>query len=69
MTRPASVSDWRLLAQKRLPRMMFDNIEQNLTPVIPAIAVLLTAISIFVLVSAAILRRMARSRSMPAEEA
>ena len=27
MTRPASVSDWRLLAQKRLPRMMFDYID------------------------------------------
>ncbi|KAB7741120.1 L-lactate dehydrogenase [Parvibaculum sedimenti] len=27
MTRPASVSDWRLRAQKRLPRMMFDYID------------------------------------------
>ncbi|OWU83072.1 ABC transporter permease [Oceanicola sp. 22II-s10i] len=57
------------IRDKTLPRMMFDNIEQNLTPVIPAIAVLLTGISIFVLVSAAILRRMAQSRSMPAKEA
>ena len=27
MTRPASVSDWRLRAQSRLPRMMFDYID------------------------------------------
>ena len=27
MTRPASVSDWRLRARKRLPRMMFDYID------------------------------------------
>ncbi len=31
---------------KTLPRMMFDDIEQNLTPVIPAIAVMLTLLSI-----------------------
>lgn len=39
--------------------MMFDDIEQNLTPVIPAIAVLLTLLSVFVLLGAALLRRMA----------
>jgi len=56
------------IRDKTLPRMMFDNIEQNLTPVIPAIAVLLTDVSILVLVCAAVLRRMAQSRSIPAEE-
>ncbi len=35
---------------KTLPRMMFDDIEQNLTPIIPAIAVMLTLLSIIVLV-------------------
>ncbi len=43
------------IRDKTLPRMMFDDIEQNLTPIIPAIAVLLTGISIFVLVAAALL--------------
>lgn len=47
------------IRQKTLPRMMFDDIEQNLTPVIPAIAVLLTLLSIAVLVGAAVLRRWA----------
>ncbi|MEP3326223.1 MAG: ABC transporter permease [Nitratireductor sp.] len=56
------------IRDKTLPRMMFDNIEQNLTPVIPAIAVLLTGISILVLVAAALLRRMAQTRRVPAEE-
>lgn len=51
------------IRDKTLPRMMFDNIEQNLTPVIPAIAVLLTGISIFILVAAALLRRLAESRA------
>jgi len=47
------------IRDKTLPRMMFDDIEQNLTPVIPAIAVLLTVLSISVLLGAAILRRIA----------
>lgn len=47
------------IRDKTLPRMMFDDIEQNLTPVIPAIAVLLTLLSVFVLLGAALLRRMA----------
>lgn len=51
------------IRDKTLPRMMFDNIEQNLTPVIPAIAVLLTGISIFILVAAALLRRLAETRA------
>ncbi|WP_226581490.1 ABC transporter permease [Acuticoccus sediminis] len=45
------------IRDKTLPRMMFDNIEQNLTPVIPAIAVLLTLLSVAVLLLAALLRR------------
>ena len=46
------------IRDKTLPRMMFDDIEQNLTPVIPAIAVLLTCLSILVLIGVALLRRM-----------
>ena len=57
------------IRDKTLPRMMFDDIEQNLTPIIPAIAVLLTGISIFVLVAAALLRRMADARRAPSPEA
>ncbi len=57
------------IRDKTLPRMMFDDIEQNLTPIIPAIAVLLTGISIFVLVAAALLRRMADSRRTASPEA
>lgn len=45
------------IRDKTLPRMMFDDIEQNLTPIIPAIAVLLTVLSIAVLLIAALLRR------------
>ncbi|WP_199252706.1 ABC transporter permease [Chachezhania sediminis] len=52
------------IRQKTLPRMMFDNIEQSLTPTIPAIAVLLTAMAVLVLVAAGLLRRVeARRRS------
>lgn len=47
------------IRDKTLPRMMFDDIEQNLTPVIPAIAVLLTLLSIAVLIGAGLLKRMA----------
>lgn len=47
------------IRDKTLPRMMFDDIEQNLTPIIPAIAVLLTGASILVLIGAAILRKLA----------
>ena len=57
------------IRDKTLPRMMFDDIEQNLTPIIPAIAVLLTGISILVLLVAAVLRRMAEARRAPAPEA
>ena len=55
------------IRDKTLPRMMFDDIEQNLTPVIPAIAVLLTGISIFILLAVGLLRKMARSRTVPAD--
>ena len=50
------------IRDKTLPRMMFDDIEQNLTPVIPAIAVLLTLLSIAVLIGAGMLKRMADRR-------
>ncbi len=54
---------------KTLPRMMFDDIEQNLTPIIPAIAVMLTLLSIIVLVGAAGLRALAmRSQQIVSEE-
>lgn len=56
------------IREKTLPRMMFDDIEQNLTPIIPAIAVLLTGISILVLLAAAFLRRSANQRAAPAPE-
>jgi mannopine transport system permease protein len=56
------------IRDKTLPRMMFDDIEQNLTPVIPAIAVLLTVLSIAVLIGAALLKRMAdRNAAAPKE--
>ncbi|PJE26475.1 Inner membrane ABC transporter permease protein YdcV [Pseudooceanicola marinus] len=55
------------IRDKTLPRMMFDDIEQNLTPIIPAIAVLLTAVSIFALIAAALLRRAAANRTAPEE--
>jgi mannopine transport system permease protein len=53
------------IRDKTLPRMMFDDIEQNLTPIIPAIAVLLTGISVLVLIGAAALRKVAENRTMP----
>ncbi|WP_025037858.1 ABC transporter permease [Bradyrhizobium sp. DOA9] len=42
--------------QKTLPRRMFEDIEQNLTPVIPAIATLLIVLSILILLGAHVLR-------------
>ncbi len=57
------------MRDKTLPRMMFDDIEQNLTPIIPAIAVMLTLLSIIVLVGAAGLRALAtRSQQAVSEE-
>jgi ABC-type spermidine/putrescine transport system permease subunit II len=56
------------IRDKTLPRMMFDEIEQNLTPVIPAIAVLLTLLSITVLVGAGLLRRLAAARAERTDE-
>ncbi|GAB5467482.1 MAG: ABC transporter permease [Rhodospirillales bacterium] len=50
---------------KTLPRMMFDNIEQNLTPIIPAIAVLLTLLSVAIILTAALLRRRAPTGGKP----
>lgn len=56
------------IRDKTLPRMMFDDIEQNLTPIIPAIAVLLTGISVLILIGAAALRKAAESRAMPGSD-
>lgn len=53
---------------KTLPRMMFDDIEQNLTPVIPAIAVLLTLLSVVILIAGAVLKKIEDQRRLaPAE--
>lgn len=51
------------IREKTLPRMMFDDIEQNLTPVIPAIAVLLTCLSVAALLVGWLLKRMADRRA------
>ncbi|GHD20629.1 ABC transporter permease [Tianweitania populi] len=56
------------IRDKTLPRMMFDDIEQNLTPIIPAIAVLLTVLSIVVLLAAALLKYLADRNSTAREE-
>src|SRR5690606_29791393 len=56
------------IRDKTLPRMMFDDIEQNLTPIIPAIAVLLTALSIAILLVAALLRRVAARNAATPEQ-
>lgn len=47
--------------QKTLPRRMFEDIEQNLTPVIPAIATLLIVLSVAILLGAYAMRSRARS--------
>ena len=52
------------IRDKTLPRMMFDDIEQNLTPIIPSIAVLLTVLSVVVLVAGALLRRAAERKTV-----
>lgn len=53
------------IRDKTLPRRMFDDIEQNLTPIIPAVAVLLTVLSLAILFGIAFLRaRSARVRSV-----
>jgi mannopine transport system permease protein len=46
---------------KTLPRMMFDDIQMNITPMLAAIAVLLTGLSVLVLLAAAVLQRWSRS--------
>ncbi|MES2972115.1 MAG: ABC transporter permease [Pseudomonadota bacterium] len=46
---------------KTLPRMMFDDIQMNITPMLAAIAVLLTSLSILVLLATAFLQRLSRS--------
>jgi mannopine transport system permease protein len=57
---PSFVSSVR---QRTLPRRMFEDIEQNLTPIIPAIATLLTLLSIAVLIAVALLRVLERRRN------
>ncbi len=46
---------------KTLPRRMFEDIEQNLTPIIPAIATLLIVLSIAILLIAYLMRSRAKT--------
>ena len=46
---------------KTLPRRMFEDVEQNLTPIIPAIATLLIVLSIAILLGAHLLRSRAKA--------
>lgn len=46
---------------KTLPRLMFEDIQMNITPILAAIAVLLTVLSIIVLWTAAFLRNLSQS--------
>jgi len=48
---------------KTLPRMMFDDIQMNITPMLAAISVLLTGLSVLVLLSTALLQRRSRART------
>ncbi|MCP3387913.1 ABC transporter permease [Bradyrhizobium sp. CCGB12] len=48
--------------QKTLPRRMFEDIEQNLTPIIPAIATLLIVLSIAILLGAHALRSRSKTQ-------
>ncbi|WP_378942331.1 ABC transporter permease [Mesorhizobium sp. ANAO-SY3R2] len=52
------------IRDKTLPRRMFDDIEQNLTPIIPAIAVLLILLSIAILLGSYALRSRVRSSNL-----
>ena len=45
---------------KTLPRLMFEDIQMNITPMLAAIAVLLTGLSVVVLLAAAFLRRLSQ---------
>lgn len=56
------------IRDKTLPRMMFEDIETDLTPIIPAIAVLLTGVSICVLLGASILQKMSERRVLNSRE-
>ncbi|MBS9719703.1 ABC transporter permease [Tianweitania sp. BSSL-BM11] len=56
------------IRDKTLPRMMFDDIEQNLTPIIPAIAVMLTLLSIVVLLAAGLLKYVANRNAARVEQ-
>lgn len=48
---------------KTLPRLMFDDIQMNITPILAAIAVLLTLLSVAVLIITAALRKMGKSQA------
>ena len=54
------------IRDKTLPRMMFDDIEQNLTPTVAAIAVLLTLLSVLILCLAGLLRSWSARTQRPA---
>ncbi|CAA9308763.1 MAG: Spermidine Putrescine ABC transporter permease component potC (TC_3.A.1.11.1) [uncultured Microvirga sp.] len=49
---------------KTLPRLMFEDIQMNITPILAAIAVLLTGLSILVLLAAAFLRHLSQRPSL-----
>jgi len=51
------------IRQKTLPRRMFEDIEQNLTPIIPAIATLLIVLSIAILLGGHALRSRSKTQS------
>ena len=52
---------------KTLPRLMFEDIQMNITPMLAAIAVLLTGLSTVVLLATAGVRRLSRSTRLAAE--
>lgn len=52
---------------KTLPRLMFEDIQMNITPMLAAIAVLLTGLSAVVLLATAGVRRLSRSNRLTGE--
>ena len=52
---------------KTLPRLMFEDLQMNITPMLAAIAVLLTGLSTVVLLATAGVRRVSRANRLPAE--
>jgi ABC-type spermidine/putrescine transport system permease subunit II len=53
---------------KTLPRLMFEDIQMNITPMLAAIALLLTGLSVVVLLVAALLRRLSQPVPLGANE-